>query len=220
MATTYWNKTTNGYNNGTYCYGYYQGQYYSSSYGYVVSGNYMDWAYYDGSIHLKLGTSSGGYYWYSVSAKRVYTNYKDTTSGFDDSSNYVYFYWNNSSVTTTLKSYTDLGITPPSGKVFKEWNTEEDGSGDSYQAGDTITDKAGNINSKSKTRILYAIWDGEGEGGSGDSGSGTEEPKNLTRYWHRGYWYDQMAQEVIRITGSTETELTPEEMLEKLKSIS
>lgn len=159
---TYWNATASGYINSTYCYGYYQGQYYANS-KYVVSGNQMDWAYYDSGVNLKLGNSSDGYYWQSVNAKRVYTQYKDAASGFDSgTSHYAYFYWTNSTTTTTIKSYSDVGITAPVGKKFKEWNTAEDGSGDSYAPGDTITDKAGNINSYKLTRTLYAIWEWDG----------------------------------------------------------
>lgn len=212
---TYWNKTTSGYVNSTYCYGYYQGQYYYNS-KYVVSGNYMDWAYYDSGVYLKVGSSSAGYYWQNVTAKRVYTQYKDTTSGYDSgTSHYAYFYWTNSTTTTTIKSYSDVGITAPSGKVFKEWNTAEDGSGDSYAPGDTITDKAGSINYYKLTRTLYAVW--ENDDGSADE-STTEELTHYTRYWSRGNWYDQIAQEVMRITGTTD-KISPAEVLELLKSI-
>ncbi len=44
------------------------------------------------------------------------------------------------------------GITAPEGKQFKEWNTEADGSGTSYNPGDTITMGTSDI-------TLYAIWE-------------------------------------------------------------
>ncbi|MDD4238170.1 MAG: cadherin-like beta sandwich domain-containing protein [Desulfotomaculaceae bacterium] len=43
-------------------------------------------------------------------------------------------------------------FTPPNVKVFKEWNTSKDGSGNSYAAGATLTMSAGDL-------VLYAIWE-------------------------------------------------------------
>ncbi|OQB14399.1 MAG: Endoglucanase precursor [Firmicutes bacterium ADurb.Bin193] len=48
------------------------------------------------------------------------------------------------------------GITAPEGKQFKEWNTEADGSGTSYNPGDTITMGTSDI-------TLYAIWEDKPE---------------------------------------------------------
>ena len=45
----------------------------------------------------------------------------------------------------------DNGFTPPSGKIFVEWNTSADGSGTTYHADDTYTTNA--------DLMLYAIWD-------------------------------------------------------------
>ena len=44
----------------------------------------------------------------------------------------------------------DNGFTPPSGKIFVEWNTSADGSGTTYHADDTYTTNA--------DLILYAVW--------------------------------------------------------------
>ncbi|NLM74519.1 MAG: carbohydrate-binding protein, partial [Clostridiaceae bacterium] len=44
------------------------------------------------------------------------------------------------------------GLTAPSGKVFKEWNTKADGTGISYKPGDVISEFEGDL-------ILYAIWE-------------------------------------------------------------
>lgn len=47
----------------------------------------------------------------------------------------------------------DMGVTPPTaGYVFTEWNTKEDGSGDSYLPDDPITMGARDL-------TLYAIWE-------------------------------------------------------------
>ena len=43
-------------------------------------------------------------------------------------------------------------FTPPSGKQFKEWNTESGGTGRGYAPGTTVTMPAGNL-------TLYAIWE-------------------------------------------------------------
>ena len=45
----------------------------------------------------------------------------------------------------------DNGFTPPSGKIFVEWNTSADGSGTTYHADDTYTTNA--------DLVLYAVWD-------------------------------------------------------------
>lgn len=47
-------------------------------------------------------------------------------------------------------------ITAPAGRVFAGWNTEKDGSGTSYSAGDSIR-----LNGK--TTVLYAQWKDSGE---------------------------------------------------------
>lgn len=44
----------------------------------------------------------------------------------------------------------DNGFTPPSGKIFLEWNTSADGSGTTYHADDTYTTNA--------DLVLYAVW--------------------------------------------------------------
>jgi hypothetical protein len=46
------------------------------------------------------------------------------------------------------------GITPPSGKQFKEWNTQPGGDGTSYEAGATLIMPASDL-------TLYAIWEDE-----------------------------------------------------------
>ena len=54
--------------------------------------------------------------------------------------------------TVTVRDITGAGsITPPDGTVFGGWNTAPDGSGTTYQPGDTIT-----LNAKVTT--LYAVW--------------------------------------------------------------
>jgi len=44
------------------------------------------------------------------------------------------------------------GLTAPIGMMFKEWNTQADGLGTAYAAGDTVTVPSGGI-------TLYAIWE-------------------------------------------------------------
>ncbi len=43
------------------------------------------------------------------------------------------------------------GLTGPTGKLFKAWNTQADGSGTSYKPGDKVTMPAADV-------VLYAIW--------------------------------------------------------------
>lgn len=178
----YWNKSASGYNNSTYCYGYYQGQWYGSggysvsstpggsSWGtvynaYVVSGNRMDWgALINGYVYLKIGNSSDGYGWYNVGSKKVYTTYYNPDDDTFEEEYYVSFSKTGSSVTTTIKNYSDIGLIPPEGKSFKEWNTASDGSGTVYLPGDTFTSYAGNINGRYQWVKLYAIWEDGGAG--------------------------------------------------------
>ena len=49
-----------------------------------------------------------------------------------------------------VKSIQELGWSAPSGKVFKEWNSSQNGGGTVYQIGDTISTKGTNA---------YAIWE-------------------------------------------------------------
>ena len=50
---------------------------------------------------------------------------------------------------------TKAKFTPPSGQTFKEWNTEDDGSGTAYAVGATVTGLA-----QDENLDLYAIWKG------------------------------------------------------------
>lgn len=66
-----------------------------------------------------------------------------------DSSDNVYYQL--SEPEAYIRGIASLGWSAPSGKIFKEWNTNRDGSGTSYQVGDTPP----------ATFILYAIWEDE-----------------------------------------------------------
>jgi pilin isopeptide linkage protein/uncharacterized repeat protein (TIGR02543 family)/uncharacterized repeat protein (TIGR01451 family) len=57
----------------------------------------------------------------------------------------------------TLYTLSDAGMTTPSGYEFVGWNTEADGSGDSYAAGDTV----GVDVETPQPNVLYAIWAAE-----------------------------------------------------------
>lgn len=179
---TYWNSSKGGYTgytSATYCYGYYKGQYYSSGVtiytevgnsgsswdvypAYVASytGNY-DWGCDNGSIYLRLGNSSGGWGWHKVNAKTVYTIYCDSESSFEYSTSES-FTSTGSSVTTTIVNYSDIGLSSPTGKRFKEWNTSSDGSGTAYSAGDTFSKNASDIDFYKEEVTLYAIWEWDG----------------------------------------------------------
>lgn len=52
----------------------------------------------------------------------------------------------------TFSAADSAGMTAPSGKRFKEWNTAADGTGTGYRAGETVTVPDGNL-------LLYAIWE-------------------------------------------------------------
>jgi len=52
----------------------------------------------------------------------------------------------------TFAAALTTGITAPTGKSFKEWNTASNGSGTAYAAGGTVTMPASNL-------TLYAIWE-------------------------------------------------------------
>jgi len=52
----------------------------------------------------------------------------------------------------TFTAAAPTGLTAPSGKKFKEWNTKDDGTGTAYAIGATVTMPAADL-------ILYAIWE-------------------------------------------------------------
>jgi hypothetical protein len=60
-------------------------------------------------------------------------------------------------------------FTAPSGKQFKEWNTDASGTGIGYLAGETVTMPAGDL-------ILYAIWKDSPSGGGGSGGGKKSAP--------------------------------------------
>ena len=62
-----------------------------------------------------------------------------------DSSDTTHF----DSFSTTLLTPEECGFTAPTGKIFKEWNASQDGTGTSYQAG----------SSEPTPETLYAIWE-------------------------------------------------------------
>lgn len=76
----------------------------------------------------------------------------------------INFYRNyNSSDTTINDHYTSAdpmptieacGWTPPEGYQFKEWNTAQDGSGYSFQPGETLA-----VGSQQSEVYKYAIWE-------------------------------------------------------------
>ena len=63
-----------------------------------------------------------------------------------------------------LVSYSTLGFVPPSGYRFKEWNSTQSGSGESYQVGDVFP-----------SSDAYAIWEE-----ISDRKQWYERPKNIT----------------------------------------
>lgn len=71
---------------------------------------------------------------------RQYRNYDSNDTTLYDSNN------------TIIKSIQELGWSAPSGKVFKEWNSSQNGDGTVYQTGDVAPNN--------QTRI-YAIWEDE-----------------------------------------------------------
>ena len=76
----------------------------------------------------------------------------------------------NKTMDATFAAASASGLTAPSGKQFKEWNTSADGSGTGYAAGAAVTMPASAL-------TLYAIWEnvpgGDDTGGaSGNDGGG------------------------------------------------
>lgn len=71
---------------------------------------------------------------------RQYRNYDSNDTTLYDSND------------TTIKSIQELGWSAPSGKVFKEWNSSQNGDGTVYQTGDVALGNSPRI---------YAIWEDE-----------------------------------------------------------
>ncbi|MCD7948367.1 MAG: InlB B-repeat-containing protein, partial [Oscillospiraceae bacterium] len=59
----------------------------------------------------------------------------------------------------TVKAYSDTGLSAYSGYTFQNWNTQADGSGTSYAAGDSLT--------VTVDTVLYAQWKKDSSGGGG-----------------------------------------------------
>jgi alpha-tubulin suppressor-like RCC1 family protein len=72
----------------------------------------------------------------------------------------------NSAAGATFTAASATGLTAPTGKQFKEWNTAANGSGTIYAAGATVTMPANAL-------TLYAIWEDRSTGGSGGEGGGS-----------------------------------------------
>jgi hypothetical protein len=76
----------------------------------------------------------------------------------------------------TFQAASSAGLIPPSGKQFREWNTQADGSGTGYAAGGTVTMPASGL-------MLYAVWDNVYTvtySLASDNGTGTGTPPTET----------------------------------------
>ncbi|MBR3153319.1 MAG: BspA family leucine-rich repeat surface protein [Clostridia bacterium] len=108
--------------------------------GTTYNASYVDKTY----AHIDGGTSNPGYFSYKVSSYTVHFNSNGGTGSMSDMT-----------FTGTQARTINNSFTVPSGFIFKEWNTKEDGSGLSYSNGESVSCLASKNNEEV---VLYAIW--------------------------------------------------------------